>query len=228
MGDSIEPPFGTATAVTAGLWTLLFPFATLFFDHALSAALGFAAFAVLWRARGRLRLVGAAGLLAGLAVTSEYPLTLVAAALGLYVILEREPVRERVRRGAVYAGGVVLGVLPLLLYDWWAFGSAFHLSYRDAIRYPGVTGHDVLGANDRGLFGVSTPDRGVAMHLLFGPIGLVTVTPVVVAGAVGLILLWRKGLRREAALAGGLAIAFVVYNSGTWSRSAAARRGHAS
>jgi hypothetical protein len=214
VGDAIEPAFGTATAVTAGLCTLLFPFATLFFDHALSAALGFAAFTVLWHARGRLPLVGGAGLLAGLAVTSEYPLTLVAAALGLYVLLDRQPVRERIRRGVVYGGGVVLGVLPLLLYDWWAFGSAFHLSYRDAIEVTGVTGHDVLGANDRGLFGVSTPDRGVAMHLLFGPIGLVTVTPVVAAGAAGLILLWRQGLRREAALAGGLAIAFVIYNAG--------------
>jgi hypothetical protein len=214
VGDAIEPPFGAATAVTAGLCTLLFPFATVFFDHALSAALGFAAFTVLWHARGRLPLVAAAGLLAGLAVTSEYPLTLIAAALGLYVLLERVPAPERVRRGLVYGGGVVLGVLPLLLYDRWAFGSTFHLSYRDAIEVSGVTGHDVLGANDSGLFGVSTPDRGVLLHLLFGPIGLVTLTPVVVAGAVGLILIWRRGLRREAALAAGLAIAFVVYNSG--------------
>jgi hypothetical protein len=210
VGDTLEPGFGTVAAVTAGLCTLLFPFATLYFDHALSATLGFAAFAVLWRARDRLRLVALSGLLAGLAITSEYPLVLVAAALGLYAISEG----ARLSRAVVYTGGVALGTLPLLLYDWWAFGSPLHLSYADAIVRPGVTGHDVLGANVQGLFGVSTPHRGVAAELLFGYTGLVTVTPVVVAGGIGLFLLWRKGWRREAVLAVALVAAFVIYNSG--------------
>jgi hypothetical protein len=210
VADRLEPGFGTVTAVTAGACTLLFPFATLFFDHALSAALGFAAFAALWHAGRRLWPVAGAGLLAGFAVTSEYPLALVAAALGLYAISEG----DRVRRAGAYAAGVALGVLPLLLYDLWVFGSPFHLSYADAIARRGVTGHDVLGQNAPGLFGVSTPNRGVAMHLLFGYIGLITITPVVIAGAAGLVLLWRKGRRREAALAAVLATAFLVYNSG--------------
>jgi len=210
VGNTLEPGFGTIAAVTAGLSTLLFPFATLFFDHALSTMLGFAALAVLWRAGDRLRLVAVSGLLAGLAVTSEYPLALVAAALGLYAVSKG----DWVRRAALYAAGVALGALPLLLYDWWAFGSPFHLSYADAIVQPGITGHDVLGANVQGLFGVSTPHRGVTAQLLFGYIGLVTVTPVVVAGAAGLFLLWKKGWRREAATAGVLCVAFVLYNSG--------------
>jgi hypothetical protein len=210
VGDEVEPGFGTATALTAGLCTLLFPFATLFFDHALSAALGFAAFALLWRGDGRLRLVAASGLLAGLAVTSEYPLALAAAGVGLYAIAKG----DRMRRGACYAAGVALGVLPLLLYDWSAFGSPLHLSYADAIVRTGITGHDVLGANAKGLFGVGAPHQGVAMHLLFGYTGLVTITPIVVAGAVGLVLLWRKGLRLEAALAAVLSLAYIVYNSG--------------
>jgi hypothetical protein len=209
-GDTLEPGFGTVAAVTAGLCTLVFPFATLYFDHALSATLGFSAFAVLWRAGDRLRLVALSGLLAGLAVASEYPLVLVAAALGLYAISEG----ARLRRAVVYAAGVALGFLPLLLYDWWAFGSPLHLSYADAIVRPGVTGHDVLGANVQGLFGVSTPHRGVAAELLFGYTGLVTLTPVVVAGGIGLLLLWRKGWRREAVLAVAVVAAFVVYNSG--------------
>lgn len=210
VGNAFEPGFGTIAAVTAGLCTLLFPFATLFFNHALSTMLGFAAFAVLWRAGDRRRLVFLAGLLAGLAVTSEYPLALVAAAVGLYAISKGDVIR----RAAAYASGVALGVLPLLLYDWWAFGAPFHLSYSNAIVQPGITGHDVLGANETGLFGVSTPQRGVAAQLLFGDIGLVTVTPVVVVGAAGLFLLWKKGWRREAALAIALCVAFVVYNSG--------------
>jgi hypothetical protein len=210
VGDTLEPAFGTIAAVTAGLCTLLFPFATLYFNHALSAMLGFAAFAVLWRAGDRLGVVALSGLLAGLAVTCEYPLALVGAALGLYVLSQA----GRLRRVAAYTSGVALGILPLLLYDLWAFGSPFHLSYSDAIVRPGVTGHDVLGANAKGLFGVSTPQHGVAAQLLFGHIGLVTITSVVVAGAAGLYPLWKKGWRREAALVAFIGIAFVVYNSG--------------
>jgi hypothetical protein len=210
VGNTLEAGFGTIAAVTAGLCTLLFPFATLFFGHALSVALGFAAFALLWRAGDDRLRPALAGLLAGLAVTSEYPLALVAAALGLYAVGKGG---DWIRRGALYAAGVVLGVLPLLLYNWWAFGSPLHLSYENAILQPGVTGHDVLGANDEGWFGVSTPDRQVGAQLLFGYIGLVTVTPVVVAGAAGLVLLWRKGWRGEAVLAAALVIAFVIYNS---------------
>ena len=210
VDDVLEPGFGTIAAVTAGTATLLFPFATVFFDHALSTALGFAAFALVWRAGDRLWPVGLAGLVAGFAVTSEYPLALVGAAVGLYLISKGDPIR----RGAVYAVGVAVGVLPLLIYDWLAFGSPFHLSYANAIVRPGVSGHDVLGANEQGLFGVSTPHRGTAGQLLFGYIGLFTVTAVVIAGLIGLFLLWRKGWRREAVLGALLFVAFVVYNSG--------------
>jgi hypothetical protein len=210
VGDDVELGFGTVTAVTAGLCTLLFPFATLFFDHVLSAALGFAAFVALEYSRGRLEMVALSGLLAGLAITSEYPLALVAVALGVYAVVSRAPLQNAV----CYLAGAAVGVLPLVLYNWWAFGSVFHISYENAIIRGGITGHDVLGANEQGFFGISVPDRGVGMHLLFGYIGLVTVTPIVLAGAAGLVLVWRKGLRREAMLAGLLSIAYVVYNAG--------------
>jgi hypothetical protein len=210
VGDDIEPGYGAVTAVTAGLCTLLFPFATLFFDHALAAALGFAAFFAVRYAGRRLALLALGGLFAGLAITSEYPLALVALAVGVYVLATG----EWLRRGACYAAGVVVGTLPLIVYNWLAFGSPFHISYEHAILEPGVSGHDVLGANDQGFFGVDVPQRGVAMQLLFSRIGLITVTPVVLAGVAGLVLVWRSGWRREAALAGFLSGAYVVYNSG--------------
>jgi hypothetical protein len=210
VGDDIEPGYGAVTAVTAGLCTLLFPVATLFFDHALAAALGFAAFFAVRYAGRRLALLALGGLFAGLAITSEYPLALVALAVGVYVLATG----EWLRRGACYAAGVVVGTLPLIVYNWLAFGSPFHISYEHAILEPGVSGHDVLGANDQGFFGVDVPQRGVAMQLLFSRIGLITVTPVVLAGVAGLVLLWRSGWRREAALAGFLSGAYVIYNSG--------------
>ncbi len=158
MGDRIEPGHGTAAAVTLGLCTMVLPFSTLYFSHVLAALLGFAAFAVLWRERdrpgdGSLLLVALGGLLAGLAFASEYPLALGGAVLGLYAISRG----SRVRRGLAYAGGALLGAAPLFAYNLWAFGSLTHLSYANAVKEQGITGHDVLGSNQSGFFGVSVP-----------------------------------------------------------------------
>jgi hypothetical protein len=200
VGDDLEPGLGTLAAVTLGLGTLMLPFATLFFDHALSTALGFAAFAVLLLGGARAAPAGVAGLLTGLAVTTEYPLALVAAGLALYTLV-RAP---RARRLVAYGAGLAVGLVPLALYDWWAFGSPTTLSYA----------HEVTGTNEQGLFGVGWPSFAVASRLLFAKTGLLTLAPVVAAGVAGLVLLYRRGGRAEAVLAGGLALAFLVYNSG--------------
>ena len=217
-GERLEPGYGVAAAVTLGLCTMVLPFSTLYFSHVLAALLGFAAFAVLWRERdraagGSLPLVALGGLLAGLAFASEYPLALGGAVLGLYALGRRG---TRVRRGAVYAAGAVVGALPLFAYNLWAFGSATHLSYAGAVKEQGVTGHDVLGSNESGFFGVGVPSPRVALELLFSSKGLFTLAPVLVMGVVGAVLMWRRGRRAEAATIGGVAFVYLVYNSGYW------------
>ena len=102
------------------------------------------------------------------------------------------------RRGAVYACGVVVGLVPLLSYNLWAFGSALHLSYVDAIAVPGKSGHDVLGLNSPGFFGVGRPHPRVALELLFSNRGLLTLTPVLALAGIGVVLLFRRGWRAEA------------------------------
>ena len=213
LADELEPGLGTLAALTLGLGTLVLPFSTLFFAHLLSATLGFAAFALLWRERrGRpsVPLVAAAGLLAGLAVNVEYPLALVGIVLGLYAVARA----GWVRRGLAYAAGALLGATPLFLYNLWAFGSLTKLPYEDAVIDPGRSGHDVIGANDKGFFGVSYPRPQAALELLFSERGLLTLTPVAAAGAVGTVLLYRRGRRAEALVIGGVAAAMLVYDSG--------------
>jgi hypothetical protein len=214
LGDLVAPGYGTAAAVAIGAGTLLLPFATLFFAHVLSAALGFAAFAALWleRERGnaiRPAVALGAGVLAGLAVVAHYSLAVVAAIVGLYALTTR----PRLRNGLLFGGGALAGVAPLALYNWWAFGSPAHLSYRGAVRAGGASGHDVLGANASGFFGVGTPSLAEASELLFGKVGLVTLSPVVVASAAGLVLLFRRR-RAEALVVAGVALALIVCNSG--------------
>jgi hypothetical protein len=211
LAESVVPGFGTLTAVVLVLGTMLLPFATSYFSHVVSATLGFAAFALLFRARSlssRLLPVGA-GILAGLAVFTELPLAIVAVLLGVYAA----PERRRLERGLLYASGLLAGVLPLAAYNAWAVGTPFSSVYSHAVERLGASGHDLVGANDEGLFGVGIPDPVAALRLLFADRGLVTLTPVVVAALIALPALSRRGHRREAILIGGLAIAYLTYNA---------------
>jgi hypothetical protein len=213
VAERIEPGCGTAAAVALGGATLILPFATLFFSHVLSATLAFAAFALLWRERAgpqRLLVVAAAGLLAGFAITTEYPLGLAAVVLGVYA-MRRSP-----RRGAAYAAGVAAGVAPLAAYNVWAFGSPAHFSYENAVAIQGDSGHDVVGLNEGGFFGIEAPDVQIALDLLFASKGLLTLAPVLALALAGLVLLHRRGLRAEAWTIGALFAVYLVYNSGYW------------
>lgn len=219
LGDRLEPGYGAVAAVTLGLCTLVMPFSTLYFSHVLAAFLGFAAFAVLWRERAgpdrRLWLVAVAGLLAGLAFASEYPLALGGAVLGVYAVLGGRGA-ARVRRGLAYAGGAVLGSLPLFAYNLWAFGSLTHLSYANAVKVQGVSGHAVLGSNAGGFFGIGFPSPKVALELLFSAKGLLVLAPVLAMSIVGVVLMARRGRRAEAWTIAALAGVYLVYDSGYW------------
>jgi hypothetical protein len=213
VGDTLEPGTGVAVAVVLGSATLVLPFASMLFVHVLSALLGFAAFAVLLAERGSRQnamLVFAAGVIAGLAATVEYPLIVVAVLLGLYA-LARQP---SLRRALTYTAGVVIGVAPILLYNWRAFGSPLHVSYGDAIAVRGKTGHDVIGLNRVGVFGITMPKPHVALNLLFANRGLLTLSPTLALSLVGIVILFRKGWRAEAVTIAAVAGAFLLYDAG--------------
>ena len=201
LGERIEPARGAAATVTLGLGTLLLPFSTMLFAHALSALLGFAAFALLWRESSGPEghaFIAAAGLLGGLAVTTEYTLAIVVLVLGVYALARR----RTIRRAAAYGAGALVGVLPLLAYNALAFGSPLHVSYSG------------VPAQSAGLFGVRPPRPDVALDLLLGHKGLLTMSPVLVAAAVGLGLMARRGMRAEAAAIAGVALGLLIANAG--------------
>jgi hypothetical protein len=216
LADQIEPGFGTATALTLGLGTLVLPFATLFFSHVLSACLGFGAFALLWHeraSRARLLLVGAAGLLVGLSVTVEYSLGIMGLALGIYALIGRT---AKLKRALAYLAGAIAGVIPLAIYNQLAFGSVTHLSYADAVKHPGRSGHAVLGANSSGFFGVDVPNPRVFLDLLLSSRGLLILTPVLAMGVVGLVTMYRRGWRAETFTISFVVLAFLLFNAGYW------------
>jgi hypothetical protein len=209
--ERVAPGFGGPTAILLGAGTLLLPFATLFFDHALSAAVGFAAFVVLLLERQgppRTWLVGAAGLLAGLAVVVEFPLALVALVLAGYAAGS-----SWLRRVGAYTAGLLLGVAPLLAYNTWAFGSPTTLSYTNALEAPVGSETPIVGANEEGLYGVGLPDPRAGLSLLLSEKGLAVVSPLAIVALAGLPMLWRSGRRGEALVCGAVPLLFLAYNA---------------
>ena len=206
--ERIEPGLGTAVAVTLGLATLVLPFSTLLFAHVPAAALGFLAFALLFEPGGSLLRVAAAGMAAGLAVAADLPLAVVAVAIGLYAVA-RAP---RIRRLAAFAAGGVVGLAPLLAFDTWAFGTPFHLAYEGAAIDPGRGGAEQAHVGNL-FYTLTSPHPHFAIDLLLSQRGLFVLSPVLVAGAVGVLLLWRRGLRAEALLIGGLALVEVAWQA---------------
>lgn len=215
VGDRFVPGFGTAAAVTLGLATVVMTFASEYFSHVISAALGFGAFVILMRERAgppRTAPVALAGLLCGLAVTFEYPVGLVGAVLFIYA-LGRGP---RLRRALGYGAAAIAGTLPVFAFNQWAFGSPFAFAYGDAVSVQGLTGHAELGLNDDGFFGITAPEPGAALELLLAGRGLITLTPVVLLGVVGAWLLRRGERRAEANVILAVAAVFFLYNAGYW------------
>jgi len=210
VAERLEPGYGTATAVALGLGTLMLPFGTLLFSHVFSALLAFAAFAVLWREldRGpapRVTMLALAGVLIGYGIATEYPVLFAGIVLGVYALLRSaHPFRltEAARRAAAYTGGVVAGLVPLAVYDKLAFGSFTHIAYAD------------IPKQHRGFFGINVPSPKVAIELLADSRGLFTLAPVLVMGVVGIVLLYRRGRRAEAAVIGAVCLAYLAYNSG--------------
>jgi hypothetical protein len=214
--DRFVPGYGTAAAITLGLATVVMTFAAEFFSHVISAGLAFAAFCVLIKERDsepRPLMVGLAGLLAGLAVTFEFQTGLVGVVLFGYALSRKT---DWLRRTAAYGSGAVLGAMPMLAFNTWAFGNPLKLAYGDAVAFPGVTGHDKLGLNSHGFFGITAPRLDSADQLLLAPRGLLVLTPIVVMALVGIIQMRRRGHRAEANTILAIAAVYFIYNSGYW------------
>lgn len=221
--ERLEPGFGTAAAITLGMGTMIMPFAVQFFGHVLAALLTFLAFLVVWREREgdrSLLWVGVGGLLAGLAVFTEYPLAIGGAIIGLYAMLRPDAVaagwKAVAARAGTFAAGVAAGVAPLLAYNLWAFGSVTTLSYANAVDEQGLTGHETLGLNSGGFFGIGVPRLRQALELLIAPRGVLVIMPVLVMAAVGVWILYKRGRRAEALVIGASTLAFYLYDTGYW------------
>jgi hypothetical protein len=192
---------GSVTAVTCGVGTMLGALSSLLFAHVPAACLCFAAFLFAGRSRSS-RADAAAGALAGAAVLMDYEVVLVAVLLAVYVVLIRG-----VKAVGWYLAGAIPPALALAAYDWAAFGSPFHLSYR-------YVDNPFADLQRRGIFGIARPRVDSLTTTLFGGHGLLVLSPVLAAAAAGLVAVWRRGLRAEAGLASAVTLVFLALEAG--------------
>jgi hypothetical protein len=172
-----------------------------------TAFLSFAAFWLMLREREgppSAMLLAIAGLAMGYAFSSEYPTFFAALVLGGFLLSRRDSLTPRgvLRRGGAYVAGGLLGIVPLLLYNHYAFRSWTHLAYSDVPR------------QQKGFFGIGAPSLRVLSTLLLDSRGLLTLSPVLIMGAVGTVMLYRRGSRAEALTIGAICVCFMGYNSG--------------
>jgi len=200
VAEALVPRTGAVTAVVFGTATIAATLAPTFFEHDGGACLAFLAFVLAWRQRRRLMLV-LAGLAAGVAVLFQYSTGLIALAVAVYVLARAG------RSVGWFALGGVPAALALAVYDTAAFGSPFHLSYRYEA--------GPLGSNQReGFFGMAVPSRHGLVDTLVVDRGLLVFSPVLLAAAAGLVLMYRRGFRAEAVLAAVVTVVFVVSDAG--------------
>jgi hypothetical protein len=207
VSDRFEPGYGVATAVVLGLGTMVLPLSQLLFSHVFTTFLAFAAFWLMLRERDGPPdplLLGLAGLAMGYAFSSEYPTFFAAIVLGLFLLSRRDSltVPGVLGRGGAYVLGGLVGIVPLLLYNHYAFRSWTHLAYSDVPR------------QQKGFFGIGVPSLRVLATLLFDSRGLLTISPVLAMGGVGTAMLYKRGRRAEALTITGICACYLLYNSG--------------
>jgi hypothetical protein len=195
--EGLAPGTGAAAAAIFGLGTLASPLAATLFGHVAAGALGLAAFLLAARPSPSNKLLLGAGLFAGAAVLVEYQAALIALAVLVYAN----------RRARWIALGALPAVVLLAAYDYAAFGSPFHLSYRYVANRFAERQHG-------GFFGIGAPSAHGLKDVLVGDRGLLLFSPVLVLAAFGLWILWRRGLRAEALVAVFVTVAFVLYDAG--------------
>ncbi len=178
--------FSRSRAVQATLavccGTLLLAYGTQLYAHVVAGLLGWGCWLLADASvrsrredsRTHLLLALGAGLAGGAAVATEYPLVIVVAIVGGFLLVEREWTRV----AAFVAGGIPFAGL-LMAYQAAAYGSPFSVSYSEKSD-PGTPGVIV---------GLPSPAR--LMEVLFGTRGMFLFSPVVVLAVWGLVRMAR-------------------------------------
>ena len=230
---SHEHYFSVFAVLAIWLGTLCFPFSTLFFGHQFAAAMLAIAFYLLFTAferngeqlRNISTRVGAAGLLMGLAVATEYPAAILVALLSVYGAWRIWSDTARERRTKLFAAlgvGLAVGGGMLLAYNLAAFGKPFYIPYESyaaektpfATYQQGWLGMQLPGWKQlvHALFAITIQPQIGLLHLRFEDGWFYASNPVLWLSLPGIvIMLWHARWRREGILIAGMVVAYLLF-----------------
>lgn len=209
--------------LTIGLASIFFPFATLFFSHAVTAILLLIGFYQIFSCRGETWRAALGGFCLGSAIMFEYPGAAGAGLIGLYAIWKHRRAPKAI--GLVVLGGLI-GLLPALIQNWLAFGNPLFVSYEAYAQ----SNDTFFAAHKKGLLGVKIPlfnldDWKLFLNNLaeitYRPLrGLFVFNPVLLLIFPGFVLILRRLLKRqhpypaEMILAFSMLLAYLAINAG--------------
>src|SRR5271166_127269 len=169
-------------ALILGLATIAFPYATELTGEPVAAVCVFTAFYLLATFDTRPSLMRAlfAGFLAGWAVLNDYPVLLVAAAIGVYALFKL-PTWEQL---AAFSAGAAITVAIMLASNWISFGNPFFFSYQAFKLAP--TENRQFPEQAVGFVGLTYPKMRILWNVLLDPQrGLFFCNPVLLLSIVG-------------------------------------------
>ena len=212
--------WGIVIAVGFALGTIAFPFATMFFGHAMATFLVFAAFYSLrdphgWPAGWR---PAVAGLCAGFAVLVDFSAVIGVIALAIYAMRDsfQRPLRQDVWRRPIpvlrplvlFVGAGIPALVLLMVYNWVSFGSPFSIGYSH------LANAGFAAGQSQGVLGVSVPRPSAIVDLLFGARGLLRYSSWLALAPAGLWAARHRGLRWEIGVCAVIVVGYLLANSG--------------
>src|SRR5260370_26923580 len=169
-------------ALILGLGTIAFPYATELTGEPVAAVCVFTAFYLLatFETRPSSRRACFAGFLAGWAVLNDYPVFLVAAAIGIYALFKLRDWKYL----PAFSAGAAITVAIMLVFNWGAFGSPFFFSYQAFKLSPAENRQ--FPEQAVGFVGLTYPKARILWNVLLDPQrGLFFCNPVLLLSIVG-------------------------------------------
>jgi hypothetical protein len=207
LGASDGRAVGIALILAFG--TIAFPYATEVTGEPFAGAFAFIGFYLLatYTPDSRASRAFWAGLLAGLAVLNDYPVFLVAAAIGFYALYRL----RRIAPIAAFSAGAGITAVIMFGYNWGAFGSSLFFSYQ-AFKLPG---NEQFPEQAIGFVGLTYPKFNILWNVLFDPQrGLLFCNPVLLMVVPGMgYFLRRREFRAEWMVAVFSFVALILFNA---------------
>lgn len=205
---------GLVAALGYALGSIVWGWSTTLFGHAPVAALLTIATWAVWRGTsgprelGRWRYPVMAGAALGWALVVEFTALFGGVAIGLWALWRTRQL-DAATRWRIYGVTVAVALLmlvPLAVYNQFAFGTPFKLGYEGVVGFNGM---------QQGLFGLTYPKADILFKIIFSPRrGLLWVAPVLLLGAIGLDRMIRDRATRDLGiLAAGIATVVLLVNA---------------